>query len=178
MNDAEDFHKPATPTERAGAAALPDAGLPERLARCIAAERIDAAIVGQGAAATTAESAARILGVPLSAIIKTMVLTDGTRFVAAILPGDRRLDRKRLASSLGTGPLRFATPAEVLEQTGYPAGGVAPLGFARPMAVVVDDALGGWVIGGGGREDLLIRVAIDDIVRVNGASRGPICQAV
>jgi prolyl-tRNA editing enzyme YbaK/EbsC (Cys-tRNA(Pro) deacylase) len=77
---------------------------------------------------------------------------------------------------LGTGSLRFATPAEVLEQTGYPAGGVAPLGFARPTDVVVDDTLRGSVIGGGGREDLLIRVAIDDIVRVNGARRGPICQ--
>ena len=176
MTDADDAPAPAQPDRRVGTAAPPDAALPARLARCIEDERIDAAIVGQGAAAMTAESAARILGVPLSAIIKTMVLTDGTRFLAAILPGDRRLDRKRLASFFGTGSLRFATPAEVLEQTGYPAGGVAPLGFAQPMAVVVDDALNGWVIGGGGREDLLIRVAIDDIVRVNRASREPICQ--
>jgi len=174
MTDADDSPVPAQPERCVGTTR--DAALPERLARCIADERIDAAIVGQGAAAATAESAARILGVPLSAIVKTMVLTDGTRFVAAILPGDRRLDRKRLASFLGTGSLRFATPAEVLEQTGYPAGGVAPLGFARPTDVVVDDTLRGSVIGGGGREDLLIRVAIDDIVRVNGASRGPICQ--
>ena len=177
MNDAEHLREPDSPTERADSAITSDAGLPERLARCIADERIDAPIVGRGATAATAESAARLLGVPLSSIVKTMVLTDGARFVAAILPGDRRLDRKRLASALGTGSLRFATAAEVLEQTGFPAGGVAPLGFARPTTVVVDDTLSGRVVGGGGREDLLIRVAVDDIVRVGDAHRAAICQS-
>ncbi|MEO6746080.1 MAG: YbaK/EbsC family protein [Caldimonas sp.] len=178
MNDADHIHDSETPTERALKAAPMGDGLPERLARCIADAGIDVAIVGHGAAAATAESAARILGVPLSAIVKTMVLTDGTRFVAAILPGDRRLDRKRVAAALDVKSLRFASSAEVLEQTGYPAGGVAPLGFARPTTVVVDDTLSGWAIGGGGREDLLIRVALDDIVRVNSARRAAICQPV
>jgi len=164
------------PDNAAGAPTLPNPALPDRLARCIADERIEVAIVGHGAAAATAEIAARILGVPLAAIVKTMVLTDGKRFVAAILPGDRRLDRKRVAAAIDIKSLRFASAAEVLEQTGYPAGGVAPLGFARPTTVVVDDSLSGWAIGGGGREDLLIRVAVDDIVRVNGARRAAICQ--
>ena len=176
MNDAEHIHDSETPTERVGEAAPVSGGLPDLLSRCIADADIDVTIVGHGAAAATAESAARILGVPLSAIVKTMVLTDGTRFVAAILPGDRRLDRKRVAAALGLVSLRFASSAEVLAQTGYPAGGVAPLGFARPTSVVVDDTLSGWAIGGGGREDLLIRVGVDDIVRVNSAHRAAICQ--
>jgi Cys-tRNA(Pro) deacylase len=178
MNDAEPIHDSEMPNARIRQAAPVAAGLPERLALCIADAGIDATIVGQGAAAATAETAARILGVPLSAIVKTMVLTDGSRFVAAILPGDRRLDRKRVAAALDIKSLRFASAAEVLEQTGYPAGGVAPLGFARPTAVVVDDTLSGWAIGGGGREDLLIRIAVDDIVRVNSARRAAICQPI
>ena len=178
MNDAEPIHDSEMPDVRLREAAPMTSGLPERLALCIADADIDATIVGQGAAAATAETAARILGVPLSAIVKTMVLTDGTHFVAAILPGDRRLDRKRVAAALDIKSLRFASSAEVLEQTGYPAGGVAPLGFGRPTTVVVDDSLSGWAIGGGGREDLLIRIAVDDIVRVNSARRAAICQPV
>ena len=177
MNDAEAIPSPEPSIAHGDPAARTAAGLPERLARCIADRHIDVAVVGQGAAAVTAEIAARLLGVPLASIVKTMVLTDGTRFVAAILPGDRRLDRKRVAAVLETGSLRFATAAEVLAQTGFPAGGVAPLGFAHPTAVVVDDSLSGQVIGGGGREDLLIRIAVDDIVRVHGARRAAICQA-
>jgi len=177
MNDAEEDQRPAPPTDPADPAAPTARGLPERLARCIADERLDVAVVGQGAAAPTAEIAARLLGVPLASIVKTMVLTDGTRFVAAILPGDRRLDRKRVAAALGIASLRLASAAEVLAQTGFPAGGVAPLGFAHPTAVVVDDSLSGPVVGGGGREDLLIRIAVDDIVRVHGARRAAICQS-
>jgi prolyl-tRNA editing enzyme YbaK/EbsC (Cys-tRNA(Pro) deacylase) len=177
MNDADEFPSPAPSTERAEAAAPAVDGLPERLSRCISEERLDVAVVGRGAAAATAEIAARLLGVPLASIVKTMVLTDGARFVAAILPGDRRLDRKRVAAVFGIASLRFASAAEVLAQTGFPAGGVAPLGFAQPTAVVVDDSLSGPVVGGGGREDLLIRIAVEDIVRVHGARRAAICQA-
>ena len=155
--------------------------LPDRLARFIALRGIDAHIAASGNAAPTAEAAALLLDVPLSSIVKTMVLTDGTRFVAAILPGNRRLDRSRAAAALGTGPLRFARPADVLEQTGFPAGGVAPLGFAHELAVVVDssmsqNAVDGNVIAGGGREDSLIRVAVADLIRHNDARVAPICQ--
>jgi Cys-tRNA(Pro) deacylase len=177
MNDAEPFPSPAPSTERADPAAPSGAGLPEHLARCIADKELDVAVVGEGAAAATAEIAARLLGVPLASIVKTMVLTDGHRYVAAIVPGDRRLDRKQVAAALGFAKLRFASAAEVLAQTGFPAGGVAPLGFAHPTPVVVDESLSGWVIGGGGREDLLIRIAVDDIVRVHGARRAAICQS-
>ena len=176
MNDAEDFPSPAPSTDRDDPSARPVTGVPERLARCIADERLDVAVVGEGAAAATAEIAAGLLGVPLASIVKTMVLTDGTRYVAAIVPGDQRLDRKRVAAALGYTKLRFASAAEVLAQTGFPAGGVAPLGFAHPTPVVVDDSLSGPVVGGGGREDLLIRIAVDDIVRVHGARRAAICQ--
>ena len=156
--------------------------LPDRLARFIALHRIDASVVASEVAAPTAEAAAQLLGVPLSSIVKTMVLTDGASFVVAILPGSRRLDLKKAASVLGTGALRFADPAEVLEQTGFPAGGVAPLGFARELAVVIDESLSrsgdGTVIAGGGRPELLMRVALADVIRHNAAHVAPVCRDV
>lgn len=154
--------------------------LPTHLAEFIARNRIEVEVVASNEAAATAEAAARILGVHVSEIVKTMVLTDGALYVASIVPGHRRLDRKKVARTLGSGALRFATAAEVVEHTGYPPGGVAPLGFPGPMTVVVDASLttvpGRVVVAGGGRPELLVRVAVADIVRHGKAVVAPIAQ--
>lgn len=147
--------------------------LPERLATFLAANGIAAELVVTAEDAPTAQDAARLLGVHVSDIVKTMVLTDGTRAVAAIVAGDARLDRKKVARAVGLASLRFATAAEVLEHTGYPPGGVAPFAFALPVAAVVDAALmqppDRIVVAGGGRPELLLRVAVADLVRHNQA---------
>jgi len=147
--------------------------LPRTLRELVDRERLDVRLVSAGEAAHTAEDAARILGVPVADIVKTMVLTDGRQAVAAVVPGDRRVDRARVAARAGTPKLRFATSEEVLAHTGYPAGGVAPLAFPRLLPMVVDASLAEppdrVVIAGGGRPELLIRVAVATIVRSNGA---------
>ncbi len=154
--------------------------LPERLARFIARHRVALQVVNTGEAAPTADIAARILGVPVSDIVKTMVLTDGARIVAAIVAGDRRLDRKKVAQAIGSGALRFASAPEVVEHTGYPPGGVAPFGFAEPVTVVVDESLsrsrGREVVAGGGRPELLLRISVAELVEHAGAVVAPIAQ--
>ena len=148
--------------------------LPRPLRELVERERLDVQLVSAGEAAHTAEAAARILGVPVADIVKTLVLTDGTQAVAAVVPGDRRVDRARVAALANTSKLRFASGEEVLAHTGYPPGGVAPLGFPRPLPMVVDASLAEpadrMVIAGGGRPELLIRVAVAAIVRANGAA--------
>jgi Cys-tRNA(Pro) deacylase len=154
--------------------------LPEPLAAFIARRGLAVHAVRADAAAATAEAAARLLGVEVAAIVKTMVLTDGRRTVAAIVPGDRRLDRAKVAAAIGAGRLRFASAAEVLEQTGYPPGGVAPFGFAGAVTVVVDAALARTperrVVAGGGRPELLIEVRVADLIGAHAAQVAPIAQ--
>jgi prolyl-tRNA editing enzyme YbaK/EbsC (Cys-tRNA(Pro) deacylase) len=55
--------------------------------------------------------------------------------------------------------------------TGYPAGGVAPLGLPSSLPVVVDAATAALTtaFGGGGLEHLLLRVQISDVIRCNNA---------
>lgn len=155
--------------------------LPERLAAFIARDRIAVEVLTTGEAAHTAEAAARILDLPVAAIVKTMVLTDGTRCVAAIVPGDRRLDRRKVASAAGSAALRFATAEEVVVWTGYPPGGVAPFAFSGDVQVVIDDSLARdperEVVAGGGRPELLLRVAVGDLIRHAGAVVAPIIRA-
>ena len=154
--------------------------LPESLAAFIARHGITVRAVRADEAAATAEAAARLLGVEVADIVKTMVLTDGRRTVAAIVPGDRRLDRAKVATAVGAGRLRFASAAEVLEQTGYPPGGVAPFGFTGPVTVVVEAALAGTperrVVAGGGRPELLLEVRVADLIGAQGARVASIMQ--
>ena len=137
-------------------------------------------VVAAPASAPTAQAAADLMGVPLACIAKTMLLTDGRRYVAAVLPGDRHLDRRKVAQVCGLSTLRLATSNEVREQTGFPPGGVAPIGFMRPMRVVVEQGLvepgGEPLLAGGGREDLLLRITAAEIISLNEARVADICK--
>jgi prolyl-tRNA editing enzyme YbaK/EbsC (Cys-tRNA(Pro) deacylase) len=94
----------------------------------------------------TAEDAARAIGCPVSAIVKSLVFvlvdpTAGEEPVVALVPGDLRLDTERLAGVAGATLSRRATLDEVREATGYAAGGTPPFGHARRVRVFADEQL-------------------------------------
>lgn len=94
----------------------------------------------------TAEDAARAIGCPVSAIVKSLVFVvvgvDGVEEpVVALVPGDLRLDTEQLARLAGGTRSRRATLAEVREATGYAAGGTPPFGYATPLRVFADSRL-------------------------------------
>jgi Cys-tRNA(Pro) deacylase len=120
----------------------------------------------------TVTSAAAAVGVSEEQIVKTLVFaSDDGSIVVAIASGNDRIDRNRLAAIAGTARLRAAKPEDVLRATGYPAGGVAPLGLPEDVTVVVDrrTAALDTAFGGGGDEALLLRVRLTDVIRCNNA---------
>ncbi len=93
----------------------------------------------------TAEDAARAIGCPVAAIVKSLVFVvtnaDGTESpVVALVPGDRRLDTDALAVT-GAGSSRRATLDEVRNATGYAAGGTPPFGHVTELPVFADHGL-------------------------------------
>ncbi len=123
----------------------------------------------------TVPLAAEAAGVPASAIVKTLILYDGNaRYVAVVLAGDRRLDVGKVQQQVGAKRLKFLDHEGVLRITGYPAGGTPPFGFAQPIHTLVDESLMGqpFVLAGGGRPELLVRIAPADLVQVSGAIVG------
>ena len=66
---------------------------------------------------------------------------------------------------------RPAAPDDVKTVTGYPAGGVAPVGLPASVPVIVDTATAALdvVYGGGGRDHLLLRIRVSDVIRCNNA---------
>jgi Ala-tRNA(Pro) deacylase len=76
----------------------------------------------------TSEEAATVRGVALSSGAKALLCKADDRFLMFVIPGDRKLDSKRVRQSLGIRALRFATPDELRELTGLPPGAVPPFG--------------------------------------------------
>lgn len=91
----------------------------------------------------TAADAAAAVGCELGQIVKTLFFMADGRPTVALVAGDRQVDTSQLAEILGIGrkKLKMGTPEQVLEQTGYPVGGVSPVGLEKPCDVVVDASL-------------------------------------
>ncbi len=151
----------------------------ERVAAFIAAHGLDAEIIATPDGAPTVELAAAALGVDVDQIIKTLVFVDSRdRLVIAIARGTGRVDRVRLADYAGCGKLKLAPAALVLESTGYPPGGVAPVDLPSEAIVIVDEqVLAQPVVYGGSGTDLhMMRIRSEDIVRLNNAAIADILQ--
>jgi Cys-tRNA(Pro)/Cys-tRNA(Cys) deacylase len=81
------------------------------------------------------------------------------------------VDARRLAALTGFTHLKLASPEVALAVTGYPAGGTPPIGHRERFPVVVDTRVAAqpWGWAGGGRKELMVKIASADIVRLTGA---------
>lgn len=91
--------------------------------------------------ARTVAEAAAALGVEEGQIAKSLVFVADGRPVLAVLSGVDRLDPERLGHHLGAGKVDRADADLVRAATGFPIGGVSPVGHHGALYVVVDRAL-------------------------------------
>jgi len=91
----------------------------------------------------TSEAAARERGVRLSQIVKTMLLMDrDERMVVAVLPGDKKLDLKKIKKHMGVKDLRFLDRKTIEQRLGLVAGAIAPIAeLFGNIPVLVDPAV-------------------------------------
>ncbi len=125
----------------------------QRVQEALAIAGSDAKVIVLAETARSAEDAAKALGVPLGAIVKSLVFRSGDRAVLALVAGDRQADADAIAQSLALAvPLARADAAFVKQQTGQSIGGVAPLGHPVRLSTVIDDTLARfdtvWAAGG------------------------------
>lgn len=144
----------------------------DRVVSFIQRHSLDAEIIPTPDGVPTVETAAQALGVETNQIIKTLVfLGPEDELVIAIACGTGRVDRKRLAAAVDLPKLSMASSEIVLESTGYPAGGVAPVDLPDRAHIVVDTRVidQDWVFGGSGTDLHMIRIRSADIVALNRA---------
>ena len=89
----------------------------------------------------TALDAAAAIGCPVGAIVKSLIFTVDGEVVLALVSGANQLDEAKLASAAGGSTCRRASANEVRAATGFPIGGVPPIGLATPVREFLDDNL-------------------------------------
>ncbi len=135
----------------------------EWLRNYIMEEGIDAKIIEVGKASTVKE-AAEELECSKRQIVKSIVLVAENEAVIAIVDGTSSVDLKRVEKLVGK-DVRVAGREEVLNLTGFPAGGVPPVG--HNCKVILDERVlkNERVYGGGGDENHLLLISPSEIVR-------------
>jgi prolyl-tRNA editing enzyme YbaK/EbsC (Cys-tRNA(Pro) deacylase) len=145
-----------------------------------AVERVSAYLRQMGAEARieefatgtpTAVEAAQAVGCKLSQIAKSLVFDCDGRWVVALIPGDQRADRDKIAAAAGASRARIASPDEVERATGFVAGAVAPFPLPGVDRIFIDHGLlvhkHVWV--GAGSSSHLAMLAAADLVRLSRA---------
>jgi prolyl-tRNA editing enzyme YbaK/EbsC (Cys-tRNA(Pro) deacylase) len=113
------------------------------------AERVREALAGAGAradvvefpeATRTSADAAAAIGTTIAQIAKTLVFLADGEPVLVIASGPDRVSEERLGEHLGA-TISRADAEAVRDATGFPIGGVPPVGHSRRLRVVIDAAL-------------------------------------
>ena len=122
--------------------------------------------------------AAQALGLDPAQVFKTLLADVDGRLTVAVVPVDRSLDLKALATAVGGKRAVMAEPAVAERATGYVVGGISPLGQRRALPTVVDASALRWpaVLVSAGRRGLDVELAPDDLVRLTGASTAPVAR--
>lgn len=123
-----------------------------------------------GESTRTAADAAAAIGVPVGAIVKSLVFGVGDEVVVALVSGDNALDEAKLATAAGGREAHRVDADAVRAATGYPVGGVPPFAHATDLRVFVDEDLLRYdeVWAAAGTPHVNFAAAPEDLVRVTG----------
>jgi Cys-tRNA(Pro) deacylase len=114
------------------------------------------------APAGTIEEAAQLRGLPVEALLKSLVVRRGEGdYLFVLVPGGRALDWAKLRAHLRERRMTLPDAAEALAATGYPRGAITPFGATTAWPVVVDASVidAGEVSIGGGAHGVSITLA-------------------
>jgi Cys-tRNA(Pro) deacylase len=117
--------------------------------------------------------ASQVSGVPLSEIIKTIVFVDQeAKPMIAVVQGDRNVSRHKLEHCSNSKSVRLASDDAAKAATGYPPGGIPPVGHKKKLPVFLDEGVMGheYVWCGGGARSKLVRLKTEDIVKLSAAT--------
>jgi len=164
-------------------------GLPEPVNKCKAAAAAQGVLIEPvvfARAAPTATAAAAELGVTTAQIVNSLIFelkvskTD-RKGILVCAPGDRRVDRVKLAAQLNVSKnkIKSASAASVLALTGFEVGGVAPCGFPAPLhAVFVEEHVFAQseVWCGAGVKPATFRCTPAELLAISGGSRAELAE--
>jgi prolyl-tRNA editing enzyme YbaK/EbsC (Cys-tRNA(Pro) deacylase) len=125
----------------------------------------------------TAADAAAAVGCELDQIVKSLLFLCDGQPVLVLVPGSRRADPAKVASSVGASAARIAPPPVVRDTTGFDVGGVAPFPQPQVRDVLADRTLLSWrvVWTGAGSDRHMAGLAPAELVRLARARAADVC---
>jgi Cys-tRNA(Pro)/Cys-tRNA(Cys) deacylase len=118
--------------------------------------------------AKSPEDSAELQGIPLGALLRTIVVRRGEDdYIFVLVPGGRRFDWPKLRGYLGVSRLSLPDKDEAEAVTGYERGAITPFGASRAWPVIADASIEGQevVAIGGGAHGVNLHLAPSDLVR-------------
>lgn len=142
----------------------------ERVQEALRAAGSDAAVVELPSSARTSAEAAAAIGVTVGQIAKSLVFAVDGEPVVAVLSGTDRLDPEKLCRAMGGTRVERVDADAVRAATGFPIGGVSPLGHGA--RVVVDRGLASYdvVWAAAGTPHTVFPTTFDELVSASGGA--------
>lgn len=108
--------------------------------------------------------AAEALGEDPGRVLKTLMAEVDGKPVCVIVPSDREVSMKKLASAFRGKSANMMKPADAERLTGFVVGGISPFGQKKPVPVAIEEAalVHDRVYMNGGQRGLQVRLAPRD----------------
>ena len=122
-----------------------------------------------------ADEVAALIGVPVNAVYKTIVILreeKGKKPLLVMVAAEREIDLKRLAASIGEKKLKVAKHDEAEALTGLQVGGISALALlAKPFEVCIDRPalVLSHVYVSAGQRGLNIKIGVQDLITLTKA---------
>ena len=114
--------------------------------------------------------AAKVTGISLERITKSLVFRADGQPIMSVIPGDRKVNLAKLAGAVGAASIKLVPFEEAEKLSGYPPGATPPVHHINISKVVFDRELARFdtIYGGGGSRDKLIELRFQDALRLTG----------
>jgi prolyl-tRNA editing enzyme YbaK/EbsC (Cys-tRNA(Pro) deacylase) len=143
-----------------------------RLSQRLRDSGIDSTVVEFEQPTRTSADAAAAIGCSVAEIAKSVVFrgTSSNQAVVVVASGANRVSEDKVAAKVGE-PLARADADFVRAATGYVIGGVAPIGHAQPVKLLIDEDLRQYekVWAAGGTPHSVFPLTPDQLRTVTGA---------
>lgn len=129
---------------------------------------IDVEILEASETTHTAQQAADAFHVPVSNIVKSLLVCADDSFALFLVPGDKRLDLEQVKKKLDKSSARMATADEVKNITGYSIGGVPPFGHTKTIATFIADgfAKDELLVAAAGSANSVFKISFDSLQEI------------
>ena len=120
--------------------------------------------------------AAEALGEEPHRVLKTLMAEVDGKPVCVVVPSDREVSMKRLASAFSGKSASMMKPADAERLTGYHVGGISPFGQKKAVPTPIEETamVEAQVYINGGQRGLQVRLAPKDALAVLRARAAPL----